>query len=109
MAYYKRALTNYNITGDSKIVYNGHVSTLEIKNFLEKILNGKNPPTSLYTASDQIAMIVIDLLTEMGLKVPEDFSIVGFDNIDIAANPHINLTTISQNKQDMTKMALKNY
>ncbi|ANU11202.1 hypothetical protein BBH88_13310 [Planococcus antarcticus DSM 14505] len=39
--------------------------------------------------------------------MPRDFSVIGFDNIDIAANPHINLTTISQNKKKMTELALE--
>lgn len=104
---YKKALTDHDLIIDPGLVYSGNTDSLEIEKFLRRILFNKNPPTSLYAATDQLAMIVIDLLTKIGLDVPADFSIVGFDNIDIASNPHINLTTISQNKQKMAELALK--
>ncbi|WP_153723653.1 LacI family DNA-binding transcriptional regulator [Sporosarcina cascadiensis] len=104
---YKKALAELNLTIDPMIVYSGQVDSEKIKVFLKKVLSLKNRPTSLYAASDQIAITVIDILAEMGLRVPTDFSVVGFDNIDIASNPHINLTTISQNKQEMAEIALE--
>ncbi|WP_303968605.1 LacI family DNA-binding transcriptional regulator [Sporosarcina ureae] len=104
---YKKALTDYDIQIDHQIVYNGNADDEEIRRFLKKTLSLKNRPTSLHAATDRIAMIVMDQLTEMGLSVPDDFSVVGFDDIDIASNPHISLTTISQNKREMSQLALE--
>jgi LacI family transcriptional regulator len=56
-------------------------------------------------ASDLIASGVISEIHKHGLKVPEDISVIGFDDLPIAAqlNPH--LTTIRQDRTDLGKSA----
>lgn len=104
---YKKALQNHGLSNEPRFVYSETTEIEQIKNFLKDILSMEVKPTSLYAASDQIAMNVINALKEIGLDVPRDFSVIGFDNIDVASNPYINLTTVSQNKQKMTELALE--
>ena len=62
-----------------------------------QILNENNIPDAVFCASDLIAMGIMDVARyEFGLKIPEDISIVGFDDIDMASWPSYDLTTVRQ-------------
>ena len=64
----------------------------------ERLLRLAEPPTAIFAASDLMAIGAIRAAAEVGLRVPEDLSIVGFD--DIQLSPHVNppLTTMRQDK-----------
>ncbi len=64
-----------------------------------------NGATAIMCASDRIASGVIAELTHQGLRVPEDISVIGFDDLPIAANMTPPLTTIRQNRSDLGKSA----
>jgi DNA-binding LacI/PurR family transcriptional regulator len=54
-------------------------------------------PDAVFVASDHMAFAVMDTLRhELGLRVPEDVSVVGFDNVPQAAWPSYRLTTVEQ-------------
>jgi LacI family transcriptional regulator/LacI family repressor for deo operon, udp, cdd, tsx, nupC, and nupG len=53
-----------------------------------------DPPTAIFAASDTQALAVLEAARERGVPVPEELSVVGFDDVDIAA--HAGLTTIRQ-------------
>ena len=57
---------------------------------------GKHSFTALFAATDELAIGAMRVLADEGLKVPEDVSVVGFDDIDIAKYMNPRLTTISQ-------------
>ena len=57
---------------------------------------GRNGFTALFAATDELAIGAIRVLNDEGLRVPEDISVVGFDDIDIANYINPRLTTISQ-------------
>lgn len=48
----------------------------------------------------------IQAVKEMGLVIPNDVAVVGFDDIEFASLPEIQLTTVSQTKYEMGKLAL---
>jgi len=52
--------------------------------------------TALFCTGDMLAIGILKKLKEEGIKVPEEISIVGFDNIDMAGYPDIQLTTVEQ-------------
>jgi LacI family transcriptional regulator len=56
------------------------------------------PPTAIFAAADMMAIGAVRAASEAGLSVPQDLSIVGFDDIQLA--PHVNppLTTLRQDK-----------
>ncbi|TXK84513.1 LacI family DNA-binding transcriptional regulator [Paenibacillus sp. N3.4] len=58
-------------------------------------------PTAWFCTNDRIAISLIQLLTANGYKVPEDISIVGFDNIEAAALISPSLTTIQVNHEQL--------
>lgn len=63
-------------------------------------------PTSLFCECDYIAISAIKSLTELGFRVPEDVSVVGFDNISEAMIVSPELTTIHVEKERMAHLAV---
>ncbi|HCB50860.1 MAG TPA: LacI family transcriptional regulator [Chloroflexi bacterium] len=62
----------------------------------KRLLQRDDPPDAIFCFSDLIAMGTLDLARELGVKVPEDLSIIGFDDIAMAGWPSYSLTTVRQ-------------
>lgn len=65
-----------------------------VRSIAREILEGEGRPTAVVCLSDQVALGVLDAASDIGLRVPEDLSVVGFD--DIPAADAAGLTTIGQ-------------
>jgi LacI family transcriptional regulator len=63
-----------------------------------RLLALDEPPTAIFAASDMMAMGVYRAAAEAGLTVPDDLSVVGFDDIHLAPHVHPPLTTLAQQK-----------
>jgi LacI family transcriptional regulator len=64
-------------------------------------------PTAIFAANDVSAMGVYQAAREIGLRIPEDLSVVGFDNLSGAACLNPPLTTIDQSIEKMGTMAME--
>ena len=66
--------------------------------------DGRNNPDVVFVGGDHMAFAVIDTLRhELGLRVPEDVSVVGFDDVPLASWPSYNLTTMRQPLEQMVE------
>jgi DNA-binding LacI/PurR family transcriptional regulator len=65
----------------------------------------RHPPTAIFATSDTIAIGLLRAAYQTGVVVPRDMSIIGFDNIAIAAYTVPPLTTISQSGEEMGRRA----
>jgi LacI family transcriptional regulator len=72
-----------------------------------KLLAGRTPPTAALFVSDLMAVAALRLLDEHGLSVPQDFSIVGYDDIPIAGMVTPALTTVAQDKYGLGRISAR--
>jgi DNA-binding LacI/PurR family transcriptional regulator len=73
----------------------------------KRLLGLKERPEAIFEGCDYMAMGGIDAIEEAGLRVPEDIALVGFDETEFASNKRIRLTTVSQRKYEMGKLAVQ--
>ncbi|MGW9553641.1 LacI family DNA-binding transcriptional regulator [Nocardiopsis sp. NPDC055551] len=73
----------------------------------QKLFEGENPPTAVFVSSDQMALGVYEALRQRGLRVPDDVSVVGFDDLPEARWSSPPLTTVRQPLADMGRMAVR--
>ena len=88
----------------------GNHDKKQMTDFLRKTLfadgcNTQNTPTAFVVSNDLIAAMIIDILDSLGISVPEDISIVGFDNLSFSAHLNPALTTVSQPTGELGKHA----
>lgn len=76
----------------------------------KKLLTGKkkNGITGIFASNDSMAIGAIKAIKEMGLKIPDDISIVGYDDIRIASYISPSLTTIKSSILEMASIATRN-
>lgn len=107
---YKDALKKAGVRVDENLIaHDGDFTTKMGRECALRLLSLKNRPTAIFAANDQSAIGVLEAAEELGLKVPEDLSVVGFDNISEAK--YLNLTTVDQFLSEMgyiaTQMLIK--
>jgi DNA-binding LacI/PurR family transcriptional regulator len=76
-------------------------------NAARRLLAEPDLPTAVFAANDMVAAGLLGEFDRAGLAVPEDISIVGYDNISIAHLAHVSLTTVDQPRTEMGRMALE--
>ena len=65
-------------------------------------------PDAIFVANDHMALTVMDTLRhELGLKIPDDISIVGYDDVPAAAWPSYDLTTVHQPADEMVNRSIE--
>ena len=72
----------------------------------ERLLGGKDPPTAIFCLNDEMAMGVLHTARRRGLRVPDDVSVVGVDNIRFAPFFDPPLTTVAQPMREMGEHAV---
>lgn len=106
---YKMALGEQGLEVEENLVsfgpFNWQSGLERTKKLLQR--NNYNFPTAVFAGNDIIALGVMQAAEEMGLKVPEQLAIVGFDDITFASYPKVNLTTVAQPKHYMGELAVK--
>ena len=71
-----------------------------------ELLDLPHPPTALIGFNDKVAVGALAAAAQRGLRVPEDLSITGFDDIDLAQATRPQLTTVRQPLQEMGRLAV---
>lgn len=78
------------------------------RTLLKSPAHAKNRPTAIVCASDNMAMVVVRTAGEMGIRVPQELSVTGFDDSTTAALYNPPLTTVAQPFEEMGRLAVQN-
>lgn len=107
---YCQALKQAGINKDKELIYcckptfnieDGYNAALDTFKKLKKM------PTAVFTANDMLALGVMKAIKELGYKIPDDVSIAGFDDIQVAQHTMPPLTTVRIFKNEMGALAGK--
>lgn len=93
---FKNFLQNKSISLPEEYIFEGDYSRRSARLGMEKFLTLKDPPTAIFAASDEMALEVIAAILERGFKVPQHFSVIGFDDNPACLYGPVALTTIRQ-------------
>jgi LacI family transcriptional regulator len=72
-----------------------------------ELLDRPDRPTAVFAANDLTAIRTIEVARELGLDVPRDLSVIGFDDVPEASQYEIPLTTIAQPLHEMGEQAMQ--
>ncbi|SKA97266.1 transcriptional regulator, LacI family [Caloramator quimbayensis] len=98
---YKKALIENNINVDEGNIFYGDYKFKSGYENMLKILKLKKKPTAIFAASDTMAVGAASCAMQMGYRIPDDFSIIGFDGIELSEYFYPPLTTIKQPRYEM--------
>lgn len=104
---YRDGLELAGISFDPDLVRDGGYTREGGQSAARQLLNLPARPTAIFAANDSSAFGVMDVAEELGLRVPEDLSVVGFDNIPEAAQVSPRLTTVDQQVRKMGMLAVE--
>jgi LacI family transcriptional regulator len=93
---YGDALCQAGIALNPDLIAVGDFTTQTGRHCARRLLSLPQRPTAIFAANDQSAIGAIEAACEVGLRIPEDLSVVGFDNIPEAAYVNPGLTTVDQ-------------
>ena len=99
---YRRALAENKLKEIPEYIVRTDYSRGQARQATEKLLSLKAPPTAIFIASDTMALEAVTVIMEKGKKVPDDISIIGFDDNPASLYGAVALTTV---RQPLIKMA----
>lgn len=103
---YRQALREYGVSYDQALVRHGTYRSDSGHAHVRDLLLGDDPPTAIFCASDRMAVGAYYAIKELGLSIPGDVSVVGYDNqIELAAYASPPLTTIQLPHYEMGRWA----
>ncbi|KZM36611.1 LacI family DNA-binding transcriptional regulator [Oerskovia enterophila] len=104
---YRSALGTAGLTADPDLVRFGDFHPQGGTDRADELLSLPEPPTAIFAGSDLQALGVLEAARRHGLRVPEDLSIVGYDDVPVARWSSPALTTVHQPLQEMGQEAAR--
>jgi LacI family transcriptional regulator len=104
---YKEALLNASIPFDKTLVVQGNFFQPGGFTAMTKLLALPKPPTAIFAANDLTAFGAMEAIKEHGLRIPNDISVIGFDDIPMASQVYPPLTTVRQPLAEMGAAAVR--
>lgn len=93
---YRQALTEVGVAFDPRLVRSGRYEHDAAREAAWTLLTAGDRPTAVFAANDLSAIALLEVAAELGIRVPDDLSVVGFDDIPEASQRAAPLTTIRQ-------------
>jgi len=105
LAGYREALERAGIPIDPTLIHEGNYLLGDGVRQTHALLNLPDPPTAIFAGNDAQATGVYQALYQRNIRIPEDMSVIGFDDVMYAAQMSPPLTTVHQPLVEMGRMA----
>lgn len=102
---YRRALGRAGIDPDDRLVRQGHFRPDLAYQAAREVLAVPRRPTAILAGNDVTALAVLDAAADLGLHVPDDVALCGFDDTNLSRRREVALTTVAQQKDEMGRLA----
>ncbi len=103
---YKRAMKHAKATLNARWVQSGDFTLASGYACMQKLLALPERPTSLFCSNDEMAIGAMQACREAGMTLPTDMSIVGFDDIPVAAYTHPRLSSVHQPRNQIGEQVM---
>ncbi len=107
LAGYQLALRDHGLLVDPELICKGDFLEESGYEASQKFLKLSKPPTAVFASSDMCAFGVMEAVFEAGCRVPEDVSVLGFDDVPEASYMRPMLTTVRQPLRKMGQLATR--
>lgn len=104
---FKEGLNNHNIEPNEKYIEVAGFLRTPAREAAMKLLSLKDRPTAIFAASDVMALELIDVAKKSKINIPEDLSVIGFDDNPINIYSPVKLTTVNQPIAEMGRLSLE--
>ncbi|MGV8027197.1 MAG: LacI family DNA-binding transcriptional regulator [Anaerolineaceae bacterium] len=106
VAGYKRALQEAGIPVDPELIISGDFRYESGNKTMRALLSLPQPPTAVFASNDMMALGAIQAVNDQGMKIPDDISVIGFDNIPFSQTISPTLTTMAQPIHEMADLVV---
>ena len=104
---YRKALDEAGLDFDESIIGQGDYRYKGGGDAMQTILQNPPYPTAVFASNDVMALGAVRKIFDHGMKVPEDISVIGFDNIPLSNIAYPSLTTMAQPAREMSAIIMK--
>nr|WP_245598477.1 LacI family DNA-binding transcriptional regulator [Glycomyces arizonensis] len=104
---YRDAMRSHGLADRIRVIAGNHTEEAGSEAARAMLAEGRPLPTAVFASNDQCAIGLLDVFTRAGVKVPEQVSIVGYDDSHIAGLSHIDLTTVRQDVPRLAHLAVR--
>ncbi len=106
---YKKALEDYNIPLDPTIIkiFSGPYAEKPYEQYARTLLKQKNSVTAIFAGYDRIAYVIYSVAEEMNVSIPNDISLVGYDDLQPTCGHTVSLTTVHQPIYEIGQESMK--
>lgn len=103
---YLRAMRKHGLEDRVRVLAGGQTEVAGTS-AAKEVAGSDHPPTAVATYNDRVALGLLDGLLRAGVAVPEEVSVVGYDDSPSAHLPHVDLTTVSQDTRGQAENAVQ--
>lgn len=104
---YEKALLENGISVDNDLIFEGSVDFESGVLAADRIINCKKKITAIVTTADVLAIGIMKGLAKSGASVPSDYSVIGFDDLEISRYLPVGLTTVKQDIEKKGELAVE--
>jgi len=104
---YREAMRRHGLADRVRVVPGDHTESGGARAARQLVEQGRSASTAVLTSNDRAALGLMDVLIRSGVRVPQDVSVVGYDDSSLAQLAHVDLTSVNQDAQQQAEGAVQ--